>query len=460
MRKMPILGTTLLMTETVSLISLGCAKNLVNSEQMAHRLWDAGFRVEIVPDADDASGIAVVNTCGFIDSAKEEAIDQLLRLGAMKADGRISKIVCAGCLPERYKNEIAGELPEIDALVGVGGFGDIVSAVVGESNAIFPPPEHNDDNLPRILSTPPSWAYLKIADGCDNRCAFCAIPDIRGHFRSRAEEDILSEARWLVSQGVREIIVIAQDITRYGLDLYGERRLARLIRSLSEIPELLWLRLHYLYPDSFTQELIAEIADNSKVLKYLDIPIQHINDGILRKMNRRGTGAEIRTLFSELRKRIPGLVLRTSLITGLPGEGNDEFEELLQFLQEAKIERAGVFAYSPEEGTPAALLERPDSEVAAYRAEQIQQLQSRIMDAFNDSRIGKTEIVLFEGLLDGRLYGRSFAESPDIDGVVFIEESGLEELTAGEFYEVQITGADCGDVVGSLRGIAKIGGET
>ena len=444
------------MTETVALISLGCAKNLVNSEQMVWLLSNAGFKTAIVPDTENADGynIAVVNTCGFIDSAKEEAIDVLLELAAMKAEGRIGKIVCAGCLPERYKDDIARELPEIDAFVGVGGFGDIVGAVRGERAAIFPPPESFDDNTGRVVSTPLAWAYLKIADGCDNRCAFCAIPDIRGRFRSRAEEEILIEARRLAELGVREIIIIAQDITRYGIDIYGERRLASLVRKVSEIEGFYWVRLHYLYPDSFTDELIDEIAGNGKVLKYLDIPIQHINDGILKRMNRRGTGADIRTLLRTLRERIPGVVLRTSLITGLPGENDAEFEELLEFLRDAKIERAGVFAYSPEEGTPAAAMERPDAEMARRRAELVEMLQSRVMDDFNDSRIGKTETVLLEGIMDGRLYGRSYAESPDIDGVVFIDaaENCETEITIGGFYSVKITGSDGGAVVGEMMG--------
>ena len=445
------------MSKKLALISLGCAKNLVNSEQMVWLLSNVGFSVAIVPDAENADGcdVVVVNTCGFIDSAKTEAIDVLLELVSMKAGGLINKIVCAGCLPERYKNEIASELPEIDAFVGVGGFGDIVGAVCGESTEIFPPPESFDDNLPRVVSTPAPWAYLKIADGCDNRCAFCAIPDIRGRFRSRTEEEILTEARQLAKQGVREIIIIAQDITRYGLDLYGERRLAPLVRKISEIEGFYWIRLHYLYPDSFTDELIDEIAMNGKVLKYLDIPIQHISDGILKRMNRRGTGSDIRSLLHKLRERIPGVVLRTSLITGLPGEGEAEFEELLEFLREAKIERAGVFAYSPEEGTPAAEMERPDAETARHRAEHVETLQSRVMDSFNDKRIGKTETVLLEGLENGRLYGRSYAESPDIDGVVFIESvsTGTEDITIGDFYSVKITGSDGGDAVGELIGV-------
>jgi ribosomal protein S12 methylthiotransferase len=427
------------------MISLGCAKNLVNSEQMMGALAAAGYAISPEPEGSD---VVIVNTCAFIGPAKQEAIDTLLELGAMKTAGRIGKIVAAGCLAERYRDEIAAELPEVDAFVGVGAFGEIAAAVegalTGARTALFPPPEECDDSLPRALSSPGAWAYLKIADGCDNRCAFCVVPSIRGKYRSRAEEDILREARELAESGVREVIVIAQDTTRYGLDLYGERRLAGLLRKISEIDGILWIRLHYMYPDDVPEELIRELRDNPKILKYLDIPIQHINDGILKKMRRRGTGAEIRALIARLRAEIPGVVLRTSLITGLPGEGEAEFEELCGFLREAKFERGGVFPYSPEEGTEAFSMERPDSETAYARAEAVEELQSRIMDGFNAERTGKVETVLVEALEDGVYLGRGYAESPDIDGVVVITG---ENLRIGDFIEVKIIGSDGGDAV-------------
>ena len=321
------------MDRTIALISLGCAKNLVNSEQMLYLLSEAGYALAPSPDGADA---VIINTCGFIDAAKSEAIDTILEMAKLKAEGRLGKIIVTGCLTERYRAAVTDELPEVDAILGVGSFGDIVPAV----NAVFeekPVSLFADnsapvDEIPRVVSTGPSWAYLRIAEGCDNFCAFCAIPYIRGRYRSREIENVIEEARDLAAHGVKEIIVIAQDITRYGTDLYGKRCLAELCRRISEIDGVEWIRLHYTYPDQFDDELIDEIASNPKIVKYLDIPIQHINNKILKTMNRHGTGDDIRALFKTLRRRIPGLVLRTSLIAGLPGEGEDEFEELCSFL--------------------------------------------------------------------------------------------------------------------------------
>jgi ribosomal protein S12 methylthiotransferase len=438
------------MGKTVGLVSLGCAKNLVNSEQMLYLLSEAGFEIASEPENADA---VVINTCGFIESAKAEAIDTILEFGRLKSDGAISKIIVAGCLAERYKDEILGEMPEVDAVVGVGSFGEIVEAVSasfrGERAVFAGENDGSIENTRRILTNPGSWAYLKIADGCDNRCAFCVIPDIRGRYISRPMESVLSEARELARGGIREIIVVAQDITRYGLDLYGERRLTPLLRNLAEIDGIQWIRLHYLYPDEIDDELIDEIARNERILKYLDIPIQHINDGILAKMRRRGTGAEIRALIKKLRERIPGVVIRTSLITGLPGEGEREFDELCDFLRESKLERVGVFAYSPEEGTAAFDMDRPDVVVAESRAETVAELQSRVLDGYNASRVGTTVTAVVEWF-DGETYsGRSFAESPDIDGVIRIEG---ENLILGGFAQVLITEASDGVVTGRAIG--------
>ena len=302
------------------------------------------------------------------------------------------------------------------------------------------------DEIPRVLSTGPAWAYLRIAEGCNNFCAFCAIPYIRGRYRSRPMEAVLEEARELAAHGVKELIVIAQDITRYGTDLYGKRSLARLCRELAEIEGIEWIRLHYLYPDQFDDELIDEIARNDKIVKYLDIPIQHINDRILKTMNRRGTGAEIRALFKTLRERIPGLVLRTSLIAGLPGEGEAEFEELCAFLKEARIERVGVFPFSPEEGTPAAAMEHADEETAQRRAEQIMELQAPIMDEFLQGLVGRTLTVLYlyNDEESGLCVGRSYADSPDIDGLVLFDGACME----GDMVPVRITGAEDGILYG------------
>ena len=436
------------MDRTISLISLGCAKNLVNSEQMLYLLIEAGFTPVTDPDGADA---VIINTCGFIDAAKSEAIDTVLEMAELKKSGRLGKIIVTGCLTERYQYTVMQELPEIDAVLGVGSFGDIVETVNkafdGESVSRFGDKNAPVEETPRVISTGPSWAYLRIAEGCNNFCAFCAIPYIRGRYRSRDMENILDEARELAEHGVKELIVIAQDITRYGTDIYGKRSLAELCRKLSEIDGIEWIRLHYLYPDQFDDELIDEIASNSKIVKYLDIPIQHINNSILKAMNRRGTGDDIRKLFAELRRRIPDVVLRTSLISGLPGEGEPEFEELCCFLKEAKIERVGVFPFSPEEGTPAAKMPHVDYEVAQRRADLIMELQASVMDEFNASLVGKTlEVLCLDYDENEQMWGgRSCYDSPDIDGLVFFEGNGGE----GKILDVTITAvSEDGNLIG------------
>lgn len=435
------------MDRTIALISLGCAKNLVNSEQMLYLLSEAGYALAPSPDGADA---VIINTCGFIDAAKSEAIDTILEMAKLKAEGRLGKIIVTGCLTERYRAAVTDELPEVDAILGVGSFGDIVPAVdaVFEEKpvSLFADNSAPVDEIPRVVSTGPSWAYLRIAEGCDNFCAFCAIPYIRGRYRSREIENVIEEARDLAAHGVKEIIVIAQDITRYGTDLYGKRCLAELCRRISEIDGVEWIRLHYTYPDQFDDELIDEIASNPKIVKYLDIPIQHINNKILKNMNRHGTGDDIRALFKTLRRRIPGLVLRTSLIAGLPGEGEDEFEELCSFLFEAKIERAGVFPFSPEEGTPAAKMEHVPFEEAQRRADLIMDIQARIMDDFAASLVGKVlPVICTDHDTDGNWIGRSCYDSPDIDGLVVFEGRGGE----GQIVPVRITAvSDDGNLIG------------
>ncbi len=436
-------------SKSFALISLGCAKNLVNSEQMLYLLDEAGFT--LVPEPDGAD-LAIVNTCGFIDAAKSEAIDAILEMAELKKAGRLGGLIVCGCLAERYRDSILQELPEIDAVLGVGSFGEIVGAaravLDGRSFRCFGDQNAPVEEIPRVVSTGPSWAYLRIAEGCNNFCAFCAIPFIRGRYRSRSMENVLAEARDLAAHGVKELIVIAQDITRYGTDLYGRRCLAELCRELGKIEGIRWIRLHYLYPDQFDDELIDEIAANDKIVKYLDIPIQHINNNILKKMNRRGTGDEIRALFCRLRERIPGLVLRTSLIAGLPGEGEAEFEELCEFLREARIERAGVFPFSPEEGTPAASMPHVDEEEARRRADLILQLQAGIMDDFCRSFVGRTIDVLVCGYDEEEQcwVGRSYADSPDIDGEVRFEGFCRE----GELVPVRITEAEDGILYGEV----------
>ncbi len=432
---------------TYAVISLGCPKNLVNSEQMIYLMSEAGF--VLVPDPADAD-LVIINTCGFIESAVSEAIDNILEMAELKKNGRPAGIIVTGCLAERYKDSIIQEMPEIDAVLGVGNFGDIVKAA--QSVLSHHPYRAFSDNcapveeIPRVVSTGPGWAYLRIAEGCSNFCAFCTIPYIRGKYRSRPMENVLEEAQDLTAHGIKEVIVIAQDITRYGTDLYGKRCLSTLCRKLSEIPGIEWIRLHYLYPDQFDDELISEIAENKKIVKYLDIPIQHINNTILKRMRRRGTGDEIRSLFHTLRERIPNVVLRTSLIAGLPGEGESEFEELCTFLKEARIERAGVFPFYPEDGTPAAAMEHVDFEEAQRRADLIMELQSSVMEDFCQGFVGKTVRVLCEGTSEDSalLTGRTYADSPEIDGCVLFSGSCQE----GEFTDVLITHTEYGILYG------------
>ena len=435
------------MNKTFALISLGCAKNLINSEQMLYLLDEAGYTLVPSPDGAD---FVVINTCGFINDAKSEAIDTILEAAELKNAGRLGAIIVTGCLAERYRDTINDELPEIDAILGTGSYSDIVEAAdavtEGAKLDLFRDKNADIEEIPRVVTTGPGWAYLKIAEGCNNYCAFCSIPYIRGRYRSRKLEDIVDEAAELAASGVKELIVIAQDITRYGTDLYSRRCLAKLCRELSKIEGIEWIRLHYLYPEAFDDELIDEIAGNEKIVKYLDIPIQHINNGILKRMNRRGTGEDIRALFRKLRERIPGLVLRTSLITGLPGEGETEFEELCAFLREYRIERVGVFPFSPEEGTPAADMEHVDEHEARRRADLIMQLQAPIMDDFCSSFKGRTIRVLHEYFDEESQYhvGRSYADSPDIDGVVLFSGNCAE----GEMTDVLISDAEDGCLIG------------
>ncbi len=432
----------------VAFISLGCAKNLVNTEQMMALCRDAGMTLADAPEGADA---VVVNTCGFIDSAKEEAIDNILAMSELKQRGLVKKILVTGCLSQRYKDEITESMPEVDGILGTGSYGEIVPAIrealAGEAPRRFGSIHAPIEELDRVVTTPPYTAYLRIAEGCDNHCAYCVIPSLRGKYRSRAWESVLAEAKKLADSGVKEIIVIAQDITRYGTDNYGRRRLPELIRELCKL-DFHWVRLHYLYPDEFDDELIDVIASEPKVLKYLDIPIQHCNDAILRAMNRRGDKAYLLALLARLRERIPGVVLRTSIITGLPGEGEAEFEELCDFLREAKIERAGVFPYSPEEGTPAAKMPHVDTDEARRRAELLVDLQSRVMDEYNESVLGTTVEVLCEGFDPASMgyVGRSFAESIDIDGKIYF--SSERDLEPGEFVNVRITGTMDGELTG------------
>ena len=441
------------MSQSIGMVSLGCAKNQVDAEQMLFLLQQAGYNILPEPAGAD---VVIVNTCGFIESAKTEAIDNILAMAQLKAEGSVGKILVTGCLAQRYQEEILKELPEVDGVLGTGSYYDVVSAVKQLLDGAEGIEEYGDIQAPvqecgRILTTPKHYAYLKIAEGCDNHCAFCIIPTLRGKYRSRPMDKLIEEAKELAASGVKELIVVAQDTSRYGIDLYGERKLAELLRELCKIDGFVWVRVHYLYPDEMSDELIDVLANEPKIVKYLDIPIQHIDDGILKKMNRRGNSKYLKALLTKLRDRIPGLVLRTSLITGLPGEGEKEFEALCDFLREYKLERVGAFAFSPEEGTRAAKMEYPDAEVARQRADVVEEIQSRIMDEWNESMMGKKLQVLCEGYdADEECwYGRTFADSPDIDGRILFDSA--EELTPGDFVTVEVTDACDGELIGVME---------
>ena len=439
-----------MMPYKIAFVSLGCAKNLVNTEQMMALCRRAGHTVTGDPDGAD---VAVLNTCGFIESAKSEAIENILELAELKKAGRLKKLLVTGCLSQRYPDDIRAELPEVDGMLGTGSYTDVVAAVeelmAGENAEHFGNIHRTFEDGERLVTTPPYTAYLKIAEGCSNGCAFCIIPKLRGRYRSRTVASLVAEAKKLADSGVKELIVIAQDITRYGMDLEEPSSLAQLLKGLCKL-DFHWIRLHYLYPEVITDELIDTIAQEKKIVHYLDIPIQHCNDGILKAMNRRDTKAELLDLLTKLRARIPGLVLRTSLITGLPGEGEAELEELCVFLRETKIERAGVFPFSPEEGTRAARMDHVDMEEARRRAELVVDVQSDIIDAYNESVLGTEREVLCEGF-DSQAqmhFGRSYAESPDIDGRIWFDAN--REVEPGTFVTVRLTGVMDGELTGEL----------
>lgn len=436
----------------IGFISLGCAKNQVDCERMMYRVQEAGHTVlaDVV-----GSDVVVINTCGFIDFAKSEAIDFILQMGQLKQEGLVGKILVTGCLSQRYQQQILTELYEVDGILGTGSYHRVVEAIdallADETVTDFGDIDAPELETGRVLTTPEHYAYIKIAEGCDNRCSYCVIPSLRGKFRSRTMDDVLYEARLLADNGVKELIVVAQDTTRYGTDLPGHKRLlAPLLRELCKIDGLEWIRIHYTYPDEIDDELIDVIATEEKIVKYLDLPIQHCNSKVLTLMNRRGNGEYLRQLFAKLRSRIPGLVIRTSVITGLPGEGEEEFEELCQFLKEQKLERVGAFSFSPEEGTPAAEMEFVDNEIAQSRAQMVETIQSRIMDEYNERMMGKTLQILVDGYDEDyeQFYGRTYADSPEIDGRVWIASE--EALAEGQFVTVCIDNMIDGDLSGYL----------
>lgn len=439
------------MAVRVGLVSLGCPKNQVDAEHIVYNLREEGY--EIIPDAALAD-VAVINTCGFIESAKQEAIDTILEFCTLKSEGRIKAVIVTGCLAERYKAEIRSELPEVDAVVGLGAnelLGEIIKKVLAGETADMSGDKYSlIIDARRIVSTD-TFAYLKIAEGCDNRCTYCAIPSIRGKLRSRKLESIVDEAKWLAKVGFKEIILVAQDTTVYGLDLYGRPMICELLRELCKIDGLKWIRTLYSYPERITDELIELIASEEKLVKYLDIPIQHCNDRVLKRMNRKSTKAELVSLVKKLRERIPGVILRTTLIAGFPGETEEEFEELCEFVNEMKFDRLGCFAYSQEEGTPAALLpDQLDEEEKRRRADTVTETQMLISDRQSGERVGQDIEVVVEGWDKWAdcYFGRSYAEAPEIDGKIFFTSDSPR--TVGEYVKVHIDGTMDYDLLGSV----------
>ena len=437
----------------VGFISLGCSKNLVDTEVMLKKLYDAGF--EITPDETEAE-IVVVNTCGFIESAKQESIDNILDIAWLKEHGKCKHIIATGCLVERYREEVMNELPEVDALVGVGSLCDIAEACAavmrGEKYTSFRDKNTSPLGGERILTTADHTAYLKIGEGCDNRCTYCAIPLIRGGFRSRTIEDIVKEAKDLEALGVKEINLIAQDTTRYGLDIYGKYALADLVRAICENTDIPWIRLLYCYPDKITDELIEELKNNPRLVKYMDIPIQHIADPVLERMNRHGGTALIKETVKKLRDRVPGIVLRTTAMVGFPGETEEDFTMLCEFVKEARFDRFGAFTFSPEEGTAAAeMTDQIDEQIKQDRYDVLMQTQLTVAEELGAAKVGSVQTVLCDGYdtVAEVYYGRSYADAPDVDGKVYFT-SPRRKINTGAFVQVKITEAMDYDLVGEV----------
>lgn len=440
------------MSKKIGMISLGCPKNQVDAEVMLSKLSEGGF--DIVNDPAEAD-LIIVNTCGFIESAKRESIESILDMISYKEDFPSIKVLVTGCLAERYRSEIFEEIPEVDGVVGIGANGDICEIcekiLGGDKTELYPPKDCLQIEGGRILTTPSYTAYLKIAEGCSNHCTYCAIPSIRGEYRSRSSESILAEAKRLAAEGVKELIVVAQDTTRYGEDLYGKNALVPLLKALSQIEGIEWIRLLYLYPERIDDALIDEIANNEKIVKYLDVPIQHCNENVLKRMNRHGNREVLTALFRKLREKIPGVVIRTSLIAGFPGETEEEFDELCSFAEEMRFERMGCFAYSEEEGTPAAKLDGMlEPEERERRAEIINDLQNEILDGINESLIGERLDVIVEGY-DGYTdvyFGRTYMDAPEID--TQISFTCGYDLADGDIVRVEVINVVDGELTGEV----------
>lgn len=436
----------------IAMISLGCPKNQVNAEEMLFSLKENGFSFTDDPASAD---VAIVNTCGFIESAVQEGITQILELSELKKANGSPKIIATGCIPERYRGEMMREIPELDAVLGTGSYGAITDAVravlTGHSFSAFGDVDAPDFPDGRILSTALASAYLKIAEGCNNHCAYCVIPTLRGKFRSRPMDAILAEANKLVKNGVRELILVAQDLTRYGTDFSGRRMLSELLQELCQIEDLHWIRLHYLYPDEIDDELLETIAKYDKIVKYFDIPIQHADDRILKAMNRRGNRAFLSALFHKIRSLMPDAVLRTSVIVGFPGEDESAFENLCTFMRETKMERVGVFAFSREEGSAAYHMpNQVEEDLKQKRVETLYEIQYGILADFNEKQVGKKLTVLCEGYDpdEALFYGRSYMDSIDIDCKVFF--NSMQKIPAGTFQRVLITGVLGTDLLGEI----------
>lgn len=432
----------------VGMISLGCPKNQVDGEMLLQRLANAGF--EIVTAIED-SDVMIVNTCGFIEDAKREAIESILEVAEYKNAGLISAIVVTGCLAERYQDEILKEMPEVDAVLGIGANDDIVKvcqkALCGVKTAVFPNKCYLSLDDDRMLSTPKHWAYLKIAEGCDNKCAYCAIPGIRGGFRSRKMESIINEAKVFADKGVKELILIAQDTTKYGQDIYGEYMLDELLRKLVKIDGIEWIRLFYCYPNRITDSLIDVIANEDKICKYIDIPLQHSDKTVLKNMNRVGNGDEYKALLNKMREKIPSIAFRTTFMVGFPGETDEQFENLCQFVDEMKFDKMGCFSFSPEEDTPAFDMDdQIDDDIKARRQEVLMNNQFSITEHSNKARVGNTYKVIIDSF-DGEKYvGRSYMDSPEIDSGIIFTSKEKEEI--GTFVNVLITDYDGYDLIG------------
>ena len=434
----------------IGMISLGCPKNQVDAERMLAQLDKNEYTIADCYDGVDA---VIINTCGFIDAAKQEAIENILEMAELKNEGTVKKIIVTGCLAERYKEEIFNEMPEVDAVFGIGAEGniaDLVKSVIEDGKKYEMP---CNEELPlvgeRLLTTPEHWAYLKIADGCSNRCTYCAIPSIRGNFRSVEFETLIEEATALAQAGTKELVLIAQDTTNYGIDLYGKLRLPELLDALCEIDGIEWIRLLYCYPDKITDELLETMARQPKVLHYIDLPLQHADDKILKAMNRRGNGTFLRETVRRIRKALPDAVIRTTFIVGFPGEGEEEFENLAVFVNETEFDRLGCFEFSPQEGTPAYDMdEQVEDDVKLRRGEIIMQDQLEIVTLKNQERIGRVYRVLveeYDGYTDS-YKGRTYMDAPEIDGYICFTTA--KEYEVGEFAEVEVIGVNDYDLIG------------